>query len=432
MSSGNLGAVLGGVGGFALGGPIGGVIGAGLGGGLGADTDAPKDAAKIQYRATMAGIEEQRAAREQMQQQLAPFVGAGGAAQSQLLELLGIRDPAQTAAYQQAMAFKPQFGEKERAMILQAGETGRGRGGGDIFKGDQQAAAQQAQQPRGGATFFDRFQRLPQVQQTKADAQALERYRQAVAERDQIAKNQQTIQQYEAFQPSERFGMLTRDVTQGLPSVLPGDIAQDSLFQSLKRQAISGIEGSAAARGKLMSGSTPQAIAEQVQNLALQRAGQIQGMNLTARSQMVGERTAEQERRYQQLFNLLGTGQASAAQQAANIQGSASNIADLLGQGANARAAGIIGSANMQNQFTQGLLGAGTTLGAAAIYASDRRIKTDITQIGMLDNGLPIYKFRYKGGESLHVGVMAQDVEQVNPDAVIEIDGIKHVNYGAL
>lgn len=440
MGSANLGTVLGGAAGFALGGPIGGVIGAGLGGGLGADTDAPKDAAKIQYRATMAGIEEQRAAREQMQQQLAPFVGAGGAAQSQLLELLGIRDPAQTAAYQQALAFNPQFGEKERAMILQAGPTGRGRGGGAVVtKGEGQqpmmAGGGQVltqQPPRGGGTFFDKFGQIPQVQQARTEAQSLERYQQALAEQQQIEQNRNLIQQYEGFQPSERFGMLTRDVTQGLPSVMPGDIEQDSLFRSLKRQAISGIEGSAAARGKLMSGSTPQAIAEQVQNLALQRAGQIQGMNLTARGQMVGERTAEQERRYQQLFNLLGTGQASAAQQAANIQGSASNIADLLGQGANARAAGIIGSANMQNQFTQGLLGAGTTLGAAAIYASDRRIKTDITQIGMLDNGLPIYKFRYKGGESLHVGVMAQDVEQVNPDAVIEIDGIKHVNYGAL
>lgn len=168
-----------------------------------------------------------------------------------------------------------------------------------------------------------------------------------------------------------------------LPSVMPGDIGQDSLFQSLKRQAISGIESSAAARGKLMSGSTPQAIAEQVQNLALARAGQIQGMNLAARQQMVGERgqifgqdiaerqallgerIAEQERQYQQLFNLAGMGQASAAQQAANIQGSASNIGSLMTQSANAQAAGLVGAANAQAQMYQGLLGAGTTLAAA-------------------------------------------------------------------
>jgi hypothetical protein len=222
--------------------------------------------------------------------------------------------------------------------------------------------------------------------------------------------------------------MLTRDVTQGLPSVMPGNIEQDSLFQSLKRQAISGIEGSAAARGKLMSGTTPQAIAEQVQNLALQRAGQIQGMNLAARGQLFGERTSEQARQYQQLFNVLGTGQASAAQQAANIGGTASNISNLLGQAGNAQAAAGIGAAQAYGQGAQNV--ANTAMLAYAL--SDRRAKEDITQVGTLDNGLPVYTFKYKGGDTMHMGVMAQDVEKVNPDAVLEIGGIKHVNYGAL
>jgi hypothetical protein len=204
-------------------------------------------------------------------------------------------------------------------------------------------------------------------------------YNRALAEQQQIEQNRNLIQQYEGFQPSEQFGMLTRDVTQGLPSVMPGDIEQDSLFQSLKRQAISGIEGSAAARGKLMSGTTPQAIAEQVQNLGLQRAGQIQAMNLAARGQVVGERTAEQERRYQQLFGLLGTGQASAAQQAANISGTASNVGELLTQSANARAAGLVGAANAQSQMFQGLLGAGTTLGAASLYSGRGLGTTPVT-----------------------------------------------------
>jgi len=250
-----------------------------------------------------------------------------------------------------------------------------------------------------------------------------------------------------------------------LPSVIPGDIGQDSLFQSLKRQAISGIESSAAARGKLMSGTTPQAIAEQVQNLALSRAGQIQGMNLAARQQMIGERgqlfgqdiaarqallgerIGEQERQYQQLFNLAGMGQASAAQQAANIQGAASNIGNLLGQQANALAAGQIGAAGARAQGIQNLLGLGAvgagatglggmTLGqgvtAGALLMSDRRVKEDIKRIGKTDDGLPIYTFRYKGDSTVHMGVMAQDVEKKNPDAVKEIDGIKAVNYGAL
>jgi hypothetical protein len=246
-----------------------------------------------------------------------------------------------------------------------------------------------------------------------------------------LAKNQQLIGQYESFKPSEQFGMLTRDITQGLPSVMPGNIEQDSLFQSLKRQAISGIEGSAAARGKLFSGTTPQAIAEQVQNLGLQRANQIQAMNLAARGQLFGERAGEQQRQYQQLFGLVGTGQASAAQQAANLQGAAANIGELYAQQANARAAGLMAQANLKAQAFQGLMSAaGSAAGAAA--ASDRRVKEDIKQVGTLDNGLPVYTFRYKGGSVTHMGVMAQDVEKVNPDAVTEIDGIKHVYYGEL
>ena len=252
------------------------------------------------------------------------------------------------------------------------------------------------------------------------------------AAREQITQQLAPFRQAGAGALGGLTGLAGQPVSmEGLPSILPGDIGQDSLFQSLKRQAISGIESSAAARGKLMSGTTPQAIAEQVQNLALQRAGQIQGMNLAARSQLLGERVGEQERRYQQLFNLAGMGQASAAQQAANIQGSASNIANLLGQSANAFAAGQIGAANARAGAMGNLMQMGTTLGAAALM-SDRRVKEDITQIGTLDNGLPVYTFRYKGGDTIHMGVMAQDVEQVNPDAVLEIGGIKHVNYGAL
>lgn len=351
---------------------------------------AAERGAAAMERATTMGVEEQRAAREQIAQQLAPYMGAGGAAQSQLLELLGIRPD--TGAYQQAKAFQPQFSDKERQMIIQAGPSQRGR------------------------------EKSPE-----ADA----RYQQAIAERDMLAKNQQLIGQYESFQPSERFGMLTRDITQDLPSVMPGNIEQDSLFQSLKRQAISGIEGSAAARGKLFSGTTPQAIAEQVQNLGLQRANQIQAMNLAARGQLFGERAGEQQRQYQQLFGLVGTGQASAAQQAANLQGAAANIGELYAQQANARAAGLMAQANLKAQAFQGLMSAaGSAAGAAA--ASDRRVKEDIKQVGTLDNGLPVYTFRYKGGSVTHMGVMAQDVEKVNPDAVTEIDGIKHVYYGEL
>jgi len=72
---------------------------------------------------------------------------------------------------------------------------------------------------------------------------------------------------------------------------------------------------------------------------------------------------------------------------------------------------------------------AGTAIGAgAAIFASDRRIKENIKEIGKLDNGLPVYMFNYIGNPKMQMSVMAQDVQKVMPDAVEDINGILHVN----
>jgi hypothetical protein len=73
-----------------------------------------------------------------------------------------------------------------------------------------------------------------------------------------------------------------------------------------------------------------------------------------------------------------------------------------------------------------GLLGAGAS---AAKLFSDERLKTDIKRVGTLDNGLPVYTFRYRGTSKIQMGVMAQDVEQVKPDAVEDFGSYKIVDY---
>lgn len=60
---------------------------------------------------------------------------------------------------------------------------------------------------------------------------------------------------------------------------------------------------------------------------------------------------------------------------------------------------------------------------------SDINAKEDIVQVGTLFDGKPVYRFRYKGHPVHHIGLMAQDVEKYNPDAVTEHDGYKYVNY---
>ena len=50
---------------------------------------------------------------------------------------------------------------------------------------------------------------------------------------------------------------------------------------------------------------------------------------------------------------------------------------------------------------------------------SDMRFKTDIVPLARLGNGLELYRFRYKGSDhTAYVGVMAQDVQKIDPSAV--------------
>jgi hypothetical protein len=57
------------------------------------------------------------------------------------------------------------------------------------------------------------------------------------------------------------------------------------------------------------------------------------------------------------------------------------------------------------------------------------RLKEDISPVGTLFDGTPVYGYRYKGAGAYHIGLMAQDVEKIAPGAVIEINGYKAVDY---
>ena len=90
-----------------------------------------------------------------------------------------------------------------------------------------------------------------------------------------------------------------------------------------------------------------------------------------------------------------------------------------------------LGLYNQQMAQRQSLFGGLLGLGSSAIMASDRRVKKNVRKRGRID-GTNIYEFRYRGEDGdvpKHVGVMAQEVEKTRPDAVIEIGGVKHVDY---
>jgi hypothetical protein len=64
---------------------------------------------------------------------------------------------------------------------------------------------------------------------------------------------------------------------------------------------------------------------------------------------------------------------------------------------------------------------------------SDIRLKRDIVRVGHLDNGLALYRYRYLWSDQLFVGVMAQEVAPMRPDAVVTgDDGFMRVDYARL
>ncbi|MEP1585508.1 MAG: tail fiber domain-containing protein [Tateyamaria sp.] len=75
----------------------------------------------------------------------------------------------------------------------------------------------------------------------------------------------------------------------------------------------------------------------------------------------------------------------------------------------------------------------GATAAAGNVGVSDANLKTDIQKIGTTAYGLPLYNFRYIGGDQLFEGVMAQDVLKVVPEAVVQSAyGFYAVDYGML
>ena len=114
---------------------------------------------------------------------------------------------------------------------------------------------------------------------------------------------------------------------------------------------------------------------------------------------------------------------------------------DILGA-TNAQYQNQLSAYNAQQAAGGGFLGGLMSLGGSALMAptgtfSDERLKTDIKQIGIHKLGIGIYTFKYKKGhhlpEGTQVGVMAQEVEKVIPEAVTTAEnGYKLVNYGMI
>lgn len=179
----------------------------------------------------------------------------------------------------------------------------------------------------------------------------------------------------------------------------------------------------AGATGGLRSGNVQAALADystQLQNQAL----------LQSYDEQRGLREAEIQRQLGGLSGLAGL--SSYAPQIA--QGTA-GIGQTLGQGITA---GAQARATGSQQNISNLLGLGQLAIGGAMAFSDIRLKDNVTYQGV-ENGYPVYTWYWNeeayekhGLKGKGFGVIADDVESINPEAVV-IDGeFKKVRYDVI
>jgi len=148
----------------------------------------------------------------------------------------------------------------------------------------------------------------------------------------------------------------------------------------------------------------------------------------------------EYENRLNRLASLSSMGQGTALNQAQMGNQNAQNLSNLWTQNANAQGAAAMAGANARQSGVLGVIQAG------AKAMSDRRLKTDISRIGTHESGIGIYSWKYKDMpddfpiEHAHLaewgspstGVMADEVMEVMPEAIIKVGDYYAVNYSML
>jgi hypothetical protein len=162
----------------------------------------------------------------------------------------------------------------------------------------------------------------------------------------------------------------------------------------------------------------------------------------TARSQYMQEQYARRAQPIQEISALLSQGQVSLPQwvQTPSTNIPTTDIAGLINQNFNQQFQNYQTQQQAQNQLLGGILGAGSNIGAAFLR-SDRRSKENIHRLGTVfaaepqpveePKKLPVYEYSYKDDPAAtrHVGPMAQDVEKIDPEAVVkDRKGMRHIN----
>ncbi len=201
--------------------------------------------------------------------------------------------------------------------------------------------------------------------------------------------------------------------------------SKEQAYNAARNDAISGAGTEAQRLFGLSAGARQQLLGEQLQNSQFGNQARGQGLSelLALRNQPLNEFNALRSASQVQMPSFQGMYMGGAG--APDYQGAVNTAYQGQLNAYNAQQAG-------SNSLLGGLFGLGGTLGAAKILASDRRVKREIVRVGVTSSGLPTYTFRYVWDaptDPVRWGVMADEVEAVMPDAVVDLGGVKGVDY---
>lgn len=156
-----------------------------------------------------------------------------------------------------------------------------------------------------------------------------------------------------------------------------------------------------------------------------QEQGRLFGQGIQSRQLGFNQALGRRSQLYNELASLIGTQQIGRPGEI-DVMGPFSQ--QYQGQLASVNSANQ--NAAQRNAQTTS---AATTVAAALLAAfSDRRLKADIEKVGKLPSGINLYTYRYVWDDRYRVGVMADEVEKVYPEAVGEMYGFKTVDYSRI
>ena len=154
----------------------------------------------------------------------------------------------------------------------------------------------------------------------------------------------------------------------------------------------------------------------------------LAGLERSDRGTELGQKQDIRGQQFNEVASLFGLNPTPQFQQTQGVD--AANI--TLGANQLAQNNAALKAQNRQSNTASigSLLGTGALAGGMFL-ASDRRLKENIRKVGK-NKDFNIYSYNYKGFKNKFIGVIADEVKKIMPQAVTEINGYLAVNYNMI